>query len=460
MWNRRVRLQSLQARLALRIGVLFAVFYAAFAAVTAFGLLEVSETARMLSLHRQSERLLEAIRVGDGGALTIASSDRMSRFYAPGGQAGFYVLWDSGGRALASSDPNMVDRLRHAVGVPPRPGQADTEEQDGADQAIYAYTRALHDLGAFLTVGRRTITDDIILDDVERGLIWNTALIGVPLFLATLVISLATIRSMLRPISAVSRMAVAISPSSSDVRLPEAGLPSEVMPLIRAANHALERLDAANQMQRSFTADAAHQLRTPLAIITARVSEFQGYPRYPDLRGDIARMTRLVGQLLNLARVDANPMEHHPVDLCLLAERIAAVMAPLAVRAGKEVALASRCDSALVFGDEDVLEEAVSNLVDNAIRHTARGTAVEIEVDQPACIRVSDRGPGVAPEARHRLFQRFNQAAGSTGGTGLGLAIAFEIARRHDGQVSYHERAGGGAVFALCVGPANMSRNC
>lgn len=457
MWNNVFRPRSLQARLALRIGLLFAVFYAAFAAITAFGLLEVSETARMLSLRRQSERLLEAIRVDDRGALTIVNSDRLSRFYVPGGQAGFYVVWTDDGRALASSDPNMVDRLRQLVGVPPIPGQADTEGQDGADRAIYLYTRTLHDLGASLTVGRRTITDDIILDDVERSLVWDTALIGIPLFIGTLAISLATIRSMLRPVSAVSKMATAIAPSNAEVRLPEAGLPSEITPLIRAANHALDGLDAVNRMQRSFTADAAHQLRTPLAIIAARVSEFEGHPSYPDMKADIARMTRLVGQLLNLARVDANPIERHSVDLCLLAERIAATMAPLAVRAGKEVALASRCERALVLGDEDLLEEAVINLIDNAIRHTARGSTVEIEVDRPGCIRVCDRGPGVAPEARHRLFQRFNQAAGSTGGTGLGLAIAFEIARRHDGQVTYHDRAGGGAVFELALRTANGS---
>ncbi len=460
MWTDVVRLKSLQARLALRIGVLFALFYAAFAAVTAFGLLEVSETARTLSLRRQSERLLNAIRVGDRGVLTIANSDRMSRFYAPGGQAGFYVVWDSDGRALASSDPKMVERLRQLVGVPPQPGQADTEGAEGADRAIYAYTRTLHDLGAFLTVGRRTITDDIILDDVERSLVWDTALIGIPLFLGTLAISLATIRSMLRPVSAVSRMAIEIAPSSSDVRLPVTGLPSEVMPLIRAANYALDGLDAANRMQRSFTADAAHQLRTPLAIIAARVSEFEGHPSYPDMKADIARMTRLVGQLLNLARVDASPMSRQPVDLCLLAERVAAIMAPLAVRAGKEVSLASKCESVSVMGDEDVLEEALSNLVDNAIRHTARGTTVEIEVDRPGQIRISDRGPGVAPEARRGLFQRFNQAAGSTGGTGLGLAIAFEIARRHDGQVTYRERAGGGAIFELSVGAAHQPTGC
>lgn len=238
----------------------------------------------------------------------------------------------------------------------------------------------------------------------------------------------------------------------------EAGLPDEVRPLVHELNLLFGRVRTAFDAQQHFVADAAHELRTPLAALRLQA---QSLDRAADpearkvavgrLTAGIDRATRLVEQLLVLARQEAsaaNGAATRPVDLAELARRTVGDLVGLAQ--AKEVDLGlQHADSVAVDGQPDALHILLRNLVENAVKYTPQGGTVDIAVrldQERATISVEDSGPGIPPEERERVFDRFYRVAGSeAAGSGLGLAIIKAIADRHGATLTLDksERLGG-----------------
>jgi signal transduction histidine kinase len=277
-----------------------------------------------------------------------------------------------------------------------------------------------------------------------------------PIFAAVvLLVAVWTIRTSLRPLRALSERASAISPGSISVRLSDDRLPSELVPLVVAVNAALDRLAKGFEIQRQFTADAAHELRTPLSILTAGLDALPSSPEIDRLRQDAERMNRLVAQLLRVARLDAQPMDlSQTVDLVEVAEEVVAHLAPWAARNGRSVAFETAERSVTVRGNSDALTDAIRNLVENAITHSPEGEEVMVQVGEQGSVSVIDRGPGVPPDLKERIFERFwrsRERRSSGVGAGLGLSIVSEIAGAHAGRVTVGDTPGGGASFILSV---------
>ncbi len=267
-------------------------------------------------------------------------------------------------------------------------------------------------------------------------------------------IAVLTVSQGLRPLRLASVAAARVDPAHPGRRLPDTGLPGEVAPLVAAVNQALARLEAALGAQRRFVGDAAHTLRTPLAVLTARLDSLPDAPATAALRRDTDRMTRLIEQMLQMARLDGTPLDvSQPVDLHAVAVEAISGLAPLALRRGVELALNEPETLAPMRGNHAALVIALTNLIENAIAHAPSGSLVEVELAPPGRITVLDRGPGVAEAERTTIFERFGrgQAAGAAG-AGLGLAIVAGIAAAHRGSVRATGRDGGGAAFALDIG--------
>jgi two-component system OmpR family sensor kinase len=251
-----------------------------------------------------------------------------------------------------------------------------------------------------------------------------------------------------------SRQADDLSPVS------DTGLPDEVRPLVQELNLLFGRVRTAFEAQQHFVADAAHELRTPLAALRLQVQSLDRADT-PEARqvavsrltAGIDRATRLVEQLLILARQEATAAEGmaaktRPVDLADLARRTAADLASVAAAKGVDLGL-QQADPASIDGQPDALQILLRNLVDNAVKYTPGGGTVDISVLSGAgtvAVQVEDSGPGIPPEERERVFDRFYRVAGSeAAGSGLGLAIIKAIAERHGAVLTLgsSERLGG-----------------
>ncbi|HNC50895.1 MAG TPA: ATP-binding protein [Accumulibacter sp.] len=247
----------------------------------------------------------------------------------------------------------------------------------------------------------------------------------------------------LRPLDVVAQ-AVTVRTATALDPLPIRGVPGEVVPLISALNDLLARLSRALAAQREFIADAAHELRTPLAALAlqAQLAERAGdaaarAEAFGELKGGLQRATHTVQQLLTLARQEPGGGERQStsVNLVELAVRVIAEHLPLAEARRIDLGATPTSEAVRVDGDEDALRILLGNLVSNALRYTPIGGRVDVSSGEDArCafLEVCDSGPGIPVDERQRVFDRFyRRAQTDEAGSGLGLAIVRTIADRH-----------------------------
>jgi two-component system, OmpR family, sensor kinase len=247
----------------------------------------------------------------------------------------------------------------------------------------------------------------------------------------------------------------------------ESGLPDEVQPLVRELNLLFGRVRTAFDAQQNFVGDAAHELRTPLAALKLQAQSLDRADS-PETRkvavarimAGIDRATRLVEQLLVLARQEASAaggVATQPVQLDGLARRAVADMVSVAQAKGVDLGL-QQADAAVVQGQPEALNILVRNLVDNAIKYTPGGGTVDVSVQaapQGCVLCVEDSGPGIPPDERERVFDRFYRIAGSEAqGSGLGLAIIKSIAERHGAKLTLGQSERLGGLSATVAFPA------
>ncbi len=430
-------IRSLQFRLAWRLALVFAVVILA----TSLALLFHRGIGREIpSEHLAAimDRLAAALQNGPQGRPELRLDTRKLDYE-------FAIRTVDGHQLFASTHPPR-DLGRQAW------PEGYLRRAQGSEEVIGAFARANSALGPVDIQVEMGPSVEGGLDRLAREMAGEMLPILLPALVGALLIGAWTVRDGLRPLQTLAREAQRITPAESARRLPEAGLPSELAPLVKAINAALDRLEEGFRAQRDFTADAAHQLRTPLAILSAHLDTLGDRATAMALREDVARMSRLVEQLLQVAELEALTLKpEERTDLSDLALEVAEALAPLAIARRREIAVLGAEVPVVVRGNRDSLHQALRNLVENALSHTAEGTAVEVSVaSEPPSIAVSDHGPGVPVGERDHLFRRFWRGDRQAGrGAGLGLAIVQRIVAAHDARIAIEEAPGGGARFVL-----------
>ncbi|HUZ64024.1 MAG TPA: ATP-binding protein [Acetobacteraceae bacterium] len=390
-----------------------------------------------------------------GGGIKVALPPALAVRFRYSDGAMLYLVLDGANHVLAGSDPAAGTLLAPFLPRPPAAGLFQVPRAGHDAPPMVGYLRRDHGLGIVVAQGREqreALVNSLMSDFMVTGL----GLL-LPIGAAAVLIGVLTIRAGLRPLRVASAAAARVDPANAGMRLPQAGLPREVLPLVSAVNAALARLERGLTVQRRFAGEAAHALRTPLAVLTARLDDLPEGAEAVALRRDADRMARLVDQMLKMARLEGLPLDtSQPVDLRAVAVEAISDLAPLAIRQGIELSLKDPAAPVPVRGNHAALALAAANLIENALAYAPPGSAVEVEIAPPGTLRVLDRGPGVAEPERARIFERFqhgHRPAGTSGnGAGLGLAIVAEIAAAHRGSVGVAERGGGGAVFTLQIG--------
>ncbi|MEW5834930.1 MAG: sensor histidine kinase N-terminal domain-containing protein [Pseudomonadota bacterium] len=249
-------------------------------------------------------------------------------------------------------------------------------------------------------------------------------------------------------------------------------VPVEILPLTRTIDGLFERLRAVLSLQERFIADAAHQLRTPLAGLRLHVDRARGSSDPAVVRDALEhieqltqRTARTSTQLLALTRAQSPWKERATtgdVDLARLVPKAVELRIPEALRAGIDLGYQGPDHPAMIHGDAAALQELLDNLIDNILRYAGEGARATVSVlplpDQGVLLQVEDSGPGVPPEALERLGERFFRVAGTqASGTGLGLAIVQQIAQQHGARLGFGPVAGGGLRISLQFPPPPKS---
>lgn len=250
----------------------------------------------------------------------------------------------------------------------------------------------------------------------------------------------------LKPLQRIAEAIHQRQPNALDP-LPETEVPVEILPLVHSLNQLLGRLDEALEKQRKFIADAAHELRTPLAAVQLQAQllartqdETERQDVLAQIKAGTERAGRLVQQLLTMARLEPEAWQRSfvDVDLSELIKQVIRDLTHSALR--KQIDLGFSQDLPLtILGDAETLRTLLTNLIDNAIRYTPNGGQVDVSLtlgEKTAQLEVSDTGPGIPPKDRELAFSRFHRlSTNGEFGSGLGLAIAKEIVERHNGQI-------------------------
>jgi signal transduction histidine kinase len=281
-----------------------------------------------------------------------------------------------------------------------------------------------------------------------------TVLIGVVLpvggvmALATLVATPMVVRRSLAGLGHAAAQAKHIDVDRRGTRLPLDQVPSEIVPLVGAVNEALLRLDDGYERRQRFLANAAHEIRTPIAILQTRIESLGPGAQTARLLEDVKRLSILADQLLDVERLEQSAAPRTAVDLVKTARQITADLAPLAIAAGYEIAFENAAGLTQISGDEGAIERAIANLIQNAIQYGGRSGKIVVRVS-PSTISVTDDGPGVPPGDRERVFEPFYRSSAGSRGAGLGLNLVQEIARLHGGRVEIQNGPSGGACVTI-----------
>lgn len=348
--------------------------------------------------------------------------------------------------ALEAVFPRGIERARLEAGETVRATMENRDTPAGRLQFIAGTEKGFPNDGISLWINVQLDLEK----DADGAIRWLTVLPGVgfiilvavvPMLLLTGIATLlVTPRAVGRSLSGLMETvaeAQSINFENRSARIDRSKVPNEIIPLVDAFNVALSKLDEGYNRRNRFLADAAHELRTPIAIARVRADLLPDDELSRQLRADIDRLTRVAHQLLEMQAVGAVELPAEEQDLNVLVERIATDLAPIAMDAGYEFDFEPSEGKALFTVQTSIIEMAVVNLIRNAIDHGGGKGAIVIRIGAAGTIDVCDEGPGIPVAEREQVFEPFHRINTNSSGAGLGLNLVQKAAELHRGRVKF-----------------------
>lgn len=363
-----------------------------------------------------------------------------------------FAAFDEARSPIAGSSPDLVSALTKAGVIQMSsahlhfnlPGDPETAPVGHMERKRTPFGR-LH-----IAVYRQKFRwDDILSGFLAEEFKWNIGYL-VTIVLASTGTAWFAVRRGLTPLRAAARQAEEIDFDSLSRGIVARDVPDEVRPFVDAINAALARLDASAKRMRRYTANAAHELRTPLAILRARLEAPEESTFRSDLQRDASQLQAIVEQMLIAARLtEGQASLDQEIDLVSAIRQVVTDYMPLVIECERKIEFEATETLVVTRGNQRAIKCIVANLIDNALRAEPAEGTVLVRVEDNAVVAVIDHGEGVPESDRSLIFEPFWRKNESSPGTGLGLAIAKELMDLHGGRVWVEMTPGGGATFKL-----------
>ncbi|BBU60469.1 two-component sensor histidine kinase [Methylosinus sp. C49] len=422
-------------------------------AMSALSLFEPETNLESWTTRRARTLVAGALRKDEVGAKFIAMTDDL-RIYAAANPAFRYAALEIGSNApLRGSSLELTPYFQTLHGLDLHAAAFHLEGDPNPDARGLERTMNT-------PVGRAKIIvygSKFHWDDVFYQIYSSFTAVGLMSYglLASVValIAFAVVREALAPLRAVAAKVSQIDVNSLRQHIPTDRLPAELSPFIDAVNTALRRVDDGVARQKRFTANSAHELRTPITVLTARVEKLETTPLKLDIQRDVRRIRTIVEQLLVLAQISEKGVTAasapNTIDLVEALIAIVADLAPVALDNHRYLELEAPSEPIYIPAYRWAIESVVINLIENALRAEPDNGVVLVRATAGAVIEVIDHGPGIAPPERGMVFEPFWRGGDDTPGTGLGLSIVRELVEKMQGSIAVDETPGGGTTFAV-----------
>ncbi|MBL4803967.1 MAG: HAMP domain-containing histidine kinase [Alphaproteobacteria bacterium] len=434
----------------LRVRILFNVFLSSslmmllLAGVIFVQTTKLTESLVQEELLEQARKIASFIEYDWIGRLQVDLPRRYKEYYTGTSAYHQYAVLTASGDVLFSSDNFMHDQIK---GTLSKGGKHyfNFKTEDGRYYAGLKYDYLFEEkiYPVYVIEYEEEFSD--FIRELEHNFLRNLLIYGGPLLLIQAICLAWIFRNALKPVLEAAREARKIKFDNLSFRLNEQHIHSELLPLIHGMNISLARLEKGVENQKYFIANAAHELRTPISILKARIASLKDEKEIFMLNEDLRNINRLISQMLDVSRMElaeAGPTSE--VNLNEIAQKACQDIGPLFLEARKDLSFEQQAKNLTVYGNEDTLSRALLNLLENALKHTPPETPVKVIVKDKAII-VRDYGKPIPDEHKVKIFEKFEKTPDSlnVSGSGLGLSIVKKAAALHNASIRVESRANG-----------------
>lgn len=403
-----------------------------------------------MAAYRVSALVIQSLDSDENGRIRImvdsalrAETERTPQFR--------YAAFEETRAAVAGSSPDLVSALTKAGVIQLTRAHVHFNLPGDAEMIPLGYMERRRTPFGWLHIAvyRQKFHWTDVVFYLQNVLRWMTTYILVVVLLSTAAAWFA-VRRGFSPLRVAARQVEQIDMDALNHSVVSQSVPVEIRPFVDAIDAALTRIRASTMRMRRFTANAAHEMRTPLAIMRVRLDNASASSLRSDLLSDSNQLRVIVEQMLIAVRLFENQAVcDEMVDLEKVVQQVVSGFLLLALRCGRKIEFEGAPAPVITRGNQRAIECIVSNLIDNALRTEPEGGTVLVRVGNDAIVEVVDHGEGVAPADREVIFEPFWRKTEVTPGTGLGLAISKELMEKLSGRIWVEETPGGGATFKL-----------